>query len=191
MKTYDRRVEIAEAAMPLFADRGYYGTGMQDIAAAIGIKASSLYNHYSSKHEILAFIMTTAMTDMLNTHARCLAGMHTPTEKLGATVATHMEFHAHRRLETQITNREISHLKDPDRTQLRRMRKDYVNRWIEIITEGMETGEFTCEDPKITAYALIDMGIGVCNWYRPDGQVELEILKVIYKEMALRMVGGK
>ena len=49
MNTKER---IAKEALTLFSERGYAATSVRDIAAAVGIKDSSLYNHYKSKQEI-------------------------------------------------------------------------------------------------------------------------------------------
>ena len=48
---------IAEAALALFARRGYLGTSMSDIAAQLGITKAALYKHYASKREILDSII--------------------------------------------------------------------------------------------------------------------------------------
>lgn len=39
-------------SLKLFADKGYDGVTVRDIAAQVGIKQSSLYKHYKSKQEI-------------------------------------------------------------------------------------------------------------------------------------------
>ena len=48
---------IMEAALQLFAQGGYVGTSMQDIAACLGITKAALYKHYGSKREILDAIL--------------------------------------------------------------------------------------------------------------------------------------
>ncbi len=45
--------KIFDASVDLFAERGYDGVSIRDIAAAVGIKESSIYKHYSGKDEIL------------------------------------------------------------------------------------------------------------------------------------------
>lgn len=43
------REQILERALELFSQKGYSATTMRDIAAAVGVKAASLYNHFESK----------------------------------------------------------------------------------------------------------------------------------------------
>ena len=50
MSTKDR---ILEESLTLFAENGYDGTGVEQIAEKVGIKAPSLYNHFKSKDEIV------------------------------------------------------------------------------------------------------------------------------------------
>lgn len=44
--------KIIEAALDLFAQRGYDGVSVRDIARAVGIRESSLYNHFPNKQAI-------------------------------------------------------------------------------------------------------------------------------------------
>ena len=49
--------KILVSAVGLFASKGYTETSVRDIATAVGIKPASLYNHFSSKEDILASIL--------------------------------------------------------------------------------------------------------------------------------------
>jgi AcrR family transcriptional regulator len=51
------RERILEASLDLFARRGFDGTSMREIAAAVGMRASSLYNHFAGKEAILAALI--------------------------------------------------------------------------------------------------------------------------------------
>lgn len=46
-------------SLRLFADKGYDGVTVRDIAAEVGIKQSSLYKHYKSKQEIFDTLVDT------------------------------------------------------------------------------------------------------------------------------------
>ena len=49
----DTKERILETALELFAQNGYLGTSMNDIAGQLGITKAALYKHYASKQEIL------------------------------------------------------------------------------------------------------------------------------------------
>ena len=57
MSTKDK---ILEEALTLFAEKGYDGTGVDQIAEAVGIKAPSLYKHFKGKEDILNTIIDSA-----------------------------------------------------------------------------------------------------------------------------------
>ncbi|HET6581378.1 MAG TPA: TetR/AcrR family transcriptional regulator [Methanoregula sp.] len=52
------RDKIFDAAVELFAERGYDRTSVRDIAGAVGITESAVYRHYPSKESILEAIFT-------------------------------------------------------------------------------------------------------------------------------------
>lgn len=52
--TRDRILDVAEA---LFAERGFAGTSMRDIAAAADLTAASLYNHFEGKQALYAAVL--------------------------------------------------------------------------------------------------------------------------------------
>ena len=54
--------KITEAALTLFAEKGYKGTSVKNIADAVGIKDASLYNHFKSKQEIFESIVKLVLT---------------------------------------------------------------------------------------------------------------------------------
>lgn len=51
---------ILEAALTLFAEKGYNGTSVEQIANAVGIRAPSLYKHYKGKEDILNALIDSA-----------------------------------------------------------------------------------------------------------------------------------
>lgn len=53
----DTKERILETALELFAQSGYLGTSMNDIAGKLGITKGALYKHYTSKQEILDSIV--------------------------------------------------------------------------------------------------------------------------------------
>ena len=57
----DTRGRIVEEAFALFAERGFHAVSVRDIAAAVGIKDASLYNHFPTKQAIFDAIVDEAL----------------------------------------------------------------------------------------------------------------------------------
>jgi AcrR family transcriptional regulator len=64
------RQAILDAALELFAENGYFGTSLRDVAAMVGVRESALYNYFASKDALF-----TALID---------ADQHTKLERLSA-----------------------------------------------------------------------------------------------------------
>ena len=56
-KEKNTKEKILEEALKLFAQSGYMGTSMNEIASRLGVTKAALYKHYSSKQEILEKIV--------------------------------------------------------------------------------------------------------------------------------------
>jgi len=48
---------ILDAAEELFADQGYAGSSLRDVATAVGIRSPSLYNHFESKEALYSAVL--------------------------------------------------------------------------------------------------------------------------------------
>jgi AcrR family transcriptional regulator len=63
-KKNDTKRSILDAAIDLFASRGYHESSMRNIASVVGIKAASLYAHFKNKESILAAILAEYKTEL-------------------------------------------------------------------------------------------------------------------------------
>ena len=43
------RQAILDAALDLFSEKGYFGTSLRDVATAVGVRESALYNYFAGK----------------------------------------------------------------------------------------------------------------------------------------------
>jgi AcrR family transcriptional regulator len=84
------RRRILTAAIPLFARRGYAGTSMRDVAADVGIKASSIYEYFDGKEQMLHEALIEVLGQF---HAFLSDGLEAekpPAELLRALVERHV-----------------------------------------------------------------------------------------------------
>jgi AcrR family transcriptional regulator len=52
------RQAILDAALALFAEKGYYGTSLRDVAAAVGVRESAIYNYFPGKEALFEALLT-------------------------------------------------------------------------------------------------------------------------------------
>jgi AcrR family transcriptional regulator len=185
-----RKGEIRRAAVRLFSERGYYGTGMSDIAAAVGMTASSLYNHVESKQQLLASIMLDTM-NVLNRDFDEAVKCGTVSDKLRAAMEVHVRYHGTHADEARIGERELASLQQPERDQVRDLRRKYARKWQTLIQSGIDEKVFDAQSAQLSSYALFAMGVGVSQWYREGGPFTLDEIAAEYGRMALRHVGAK
>src|SRR5215468_5624405 len=88
---------ILLSALRLFAEYGFYGTSIRDIAAGVGINSATLYAHYPSKAHILSELVRIGHEELHQRLQQALidAGPE-PADQLAALVRaqvlTHTDF---------------------------------------------------------------------------------------------------
>lgn len=65
--TVSTKEKIFNASLDLFSQRGFSGVSIREITREVGIKESSLYNHFRSKEEILEAILLQFRVDFAKT----------------------------------------------------------------------------------------------------------------------------
>jgi AcrR family transcriptional regulator len=184
-----RELEIRDVALTLLAEHGYNGTSMNDIAGALGIRAPSLYNHVESKQQILVAIMRATMEQIIAEHEGAVWSTEDPVDQMRRASEAHVRFHCRYRREAIVGNGEIRSLKEPARSEIVGMRRKYTDAWERLIRDGVERGGFRVFQPRLVAFAILEMGISVSMWFREDGPLSESAVAYHYADMALRMVG--
>ncbi|MGA6165342.1 TetR/AcrR family transcriptional regulator [Amycolatopsis magusensis] len=183
MTTGDR---VRGAAVRLFAEKGFHGTGIRDLAQAAGLSSASLYHYMGTKEELLAVIMRECLERLLDGAAKATEGVADPRERLGRLVALHVMSHALRPDETRVVDNELRALSPAAQEPVVRLRDAYERLWASAIADGIAGGVFTADEPSITRLALLEMCNGVSRWYSPRGPLTLEALAAEYARLALR-----
>lgn len=181
---------VRAVALALFAERGYRGTTMNDIADALGIRAPSLYNHVPSKHEILRHIMVATMDQLLADHRVAVGSTLEVTEQLRRATEAHVRYHCRHRLEAFVGNREIQSLEPAAREAVLAKRDDYEQGFRALIGRGRESGSFLVGSARLASYSILEMGIGVASWFHHEGPLSEAEVAYHYGEFALRIVGA-
>ncbi|WP_019815219.1 TetR/AcrR family transcriptional regulator [Saccharomonospora saliphila] len=186
----DTRAVLRTAAEELFAERGFHGTGIRDLARACGLSTASLYHHMGSKEDLLAEIMRDCLRDLRDSARAVTRGVADPRERVRLLVRMHVEAHALRPRRTRIVDHEIHALTPLTRREVVALRDEYERVWAEAVSDGVDAGVFTTAHPGITRIALLEMCTGVAHWYSPDGDLPLDELARHHADLALRVLGA-
>ena len=185
-----RRTDVRDAALTLFAERGYHGTSMKDIAEAVGMRAPSLYNHVGAKQELLVEIVEATLVDLQRLHEEAVGSTRDVGEALRRAVEAHVRYHARHPREVRVGNRDLPALEPANRDRVIGMRRRYARSWQALLQRGADLGRFDLPDARLASYAILEMGIGVATWFRPDGPLSEDVVAYHYGDMALRLAGA-
>lgn len=181
-----------EAALEAFAERGYDGTSIREIAARAGLSVPGLYHHYPSKQALLVSLTTVVMRDLLDRSRRAVdeAG-DTPSERFDAVVESLLRFHMFRRDQAFVASTEMRSMEPAARHAYVALRDEQQRMVDEIVAAGVEAGVFTTPFPKDAARAVTTMCVAVAGWYRPDGALSPDEIVERYLSVARSAVGAK
>jgi AcrR family transcriptional regulator len=185
--TTAKRIEAT--AVDLFFERGFKTTTVREIALAAGITGGALYNHFPSKDHLLASVLIGIHRELRRWFEDALSkASNDPRDELEALVRAHAVFHTQFRKEARVANQEVFSLLEPDRREVISERRWGLQLVVDIIERGNRTGVFQVPNAKVVAMAILNMGIAIAAWFRPDGELSPDDVADLHADLALKMV---
>lgn len=162
------RAGILEQAARLFAEKGYEGTSLQDMAEALGLTRPAVYHYFSSKERVLATLVeeTSVSTAETLQLVRVQDDVDASTKLRKATAAL-VRDRANAPERFRMLDRTESALPDDLADQHLKARRAVLTEMIAIITEGITSGEFRDTDERLAALSVLGMCNWVAWWYKP------------------------
>lgn len=179
---------VLDAALTLFAQRGYHGTALSQIADALGIRTPSLYNHMRSKQQLLETILGRTLDAVLADYSAAVHGVDDPAVRLRNATRVYALRHATHRREALVVNRDTTSLPEPELSAMRERRRQHERAVRADIVEGIRRGEFSVGDAALASRAILEMSVSIARWFRTDGPRTAEQVADEFAEFALRIV---
>lgn len=146
---------ILTAAARLFAEKGFEGARVDEIAKEAGVNKATLYYQIGDKRALYETIITRVITRMAEEIGEDTARAETATERLQQFIESIARHTGTARQFAPIMLREIAdggrHLPDSALRQMGRI----LNLLSGILESGREQGEFRCVNPLITHMLII------------------------------------
>jgi TetR/AcrR family transcriptional regulator len=157
----DTRDRILQVAQALFAERGYRGTSLRDIAKRIGIKAPSLLHHFPSKQQLYLAVLD-SMFESLEDAANAIAwGRDSRHERMRQAVADSIDYIATKSDFVRLLGKEMADESGVGRQMLKRRLPPLFSIAVNFIFRGQREGDFRPEvDPHHFMWSLTSITIG-------------------------------
>lgn len=192
-----RREEILRAAVEVFAERGYFGARMREVAVRAGVADGTLYLYFKGKEHLLVSILDEYVDAFLTRARRDCAALEDPREKLRSVVERHLFSLGGDRPLAHVFQIELRHT----RRFLRQVAKGKVAQYLallqEIIKEGVEGGVFRADVPLEVAARVVFGALDevVTSWVLATRPAPLAaqsepVLRLLMQGLALPRKGG-
>jgi TetR/AcrR family transcriptional regulator, cholesterol catabolism regulator len=144
----------------LFAERGYHGTSIGDLAEAMGVQKGSLYAHIASKQDLLYGTMREG-ADAFHGGLDAIPEQLAATEKIRLALRSHLRVVAEQLDVATVFTREWRYLEGQRREEILAERRRYEERFRALFREGREHGELRTDLDEAAAALLV---LSALNW---------------------------
>ena len=138
----DKKPQIIDAAIKVFAEKGFYNSKVADVARAAGIADGTIYLYFKNKDDLLIYLFESKVEELLDTFKNALIGLKTAKDKLNKFIRLYFQL-----MEEQ---QDLAEVLQVELRQSSKFIKDYhpqkffdfLNIIGDIIKEGQLSGEF-------------------------------------------------
>ena len=150
-----RREEILDEATELFAERGYEGTSMSDLAERVGLRKASLFHHFTSKEVLYAAVLGRLVESVGQSIARSALAPGTFEERVGTLSDAITDLLGEQPFAARPLIREVMDWGPVARSELADQILAVMNAAVMFIQAGQDAGAFVAADPKQLVITLI------------------------------------
>ncbi len=155
-----RRTELTRQAARLFAAKGYHGTSIGEIAAALGVQKGSLYAHIESKQDLLYETMLEG-AQAFHGGLDAIPDQLPATEKIRLALRSHLRVVADQLDVATVFVQEWRYLEGERRDEILRERRRYEDRIRGFFREGRDLGKLRTDLDDASAALL---ALSAANW---------------------------
>ena len=186
---------LTDVALRVFAERGFDGASMDDVARSAGITKAAIYHHVSGKEELLERGLNRALEALYAVLQEGAAAQGPPPERLRFIVERVAELALALRPELTVLVR----VRGNSRTERRALarRREFDALVAALVREAQATGDV---DPALDPRLVVRLIFGMCNslveWYRPGGAlsaaaVVAAVVQVVFDGMGVSAEGAR
>jgi len=156
-----KSAEIKDAALRLFATKGYEGTTIEDIAVELGYAKASLYYYFPGKEAIVKSLIGDSMDEASARMDRLFERSSHPVDNLRDLIGNYIDDADSQRSFFQI-HHQVGHFMDSilspeERVEMGLKMRDMNEKILGLIRRGVEEGYYWKMEPQVLAEMLLGM----------------------------------
>jgi TetR/AcrR family transcriptional regulator len=181
--TYDQqRDEILSRAAELFADAGYHGTSMNQVAAACGVTKPALYHYFRDKDALLAAIAQQHVDHLEEIVAEVAAQRLGKEAHLRELILRFVRDYADSQHEHRVLTQDVKFLPAPERKRVLDAERRVVAAFADAIA-AVKPGTQAAGLHKPLTMLLFGMMNWLFTWLRPDGALTHEAMSTVVADL--------
>lgn len=187
-KIAKKKEEILRSAAEVFAEKGYHGTTMEEVAAKLFMTKGSMYYYFKNKDDLLFHCHEMIMKISNEKVKEIVISQLTPVEKLANAIKFHVHLATSEKSMFMVMDRPNQSFTGDYLSNILDSRSEYVQHFDDILKEGMEKQVFHRMDPKMVRMIILGALNGIHEWYKPTGQKSSEEIAEEFATYLLQMV---
>jgi AcrR family transcriptional regulator len=149
-----RRSKLIAAAERLIAERGYLAVRLEDIGAAAGVSGPAIYRHFPNKEALLVELLDGVSTRLLSGAQAVVSEASDVDMAFDGLVDFHLEFSLGEPDLIRIQDRDLAHLPERAKRQVRKAQRQYVEIWVDLLRRRDGVDE---ADARVMAHAAFGL----------------------------------
>lgn len=182
----DNSKSVAEQVAALFAERGPRQTMAREIAELAGVSEERFNDLFSSREQIVDYLLTDYLQDLLDRYKEALGSFAGPREVLSALIGAMFNSVDEHRAATILFQNERANLGIDVQSTVPTLEHEMRELWTAVIMEGVASGSFRSDvDPATVYYFIRDAIFMVARWHRLEGRYTTAALASQYTRLIL------
>ena len=151
-----KKSKIFQEAARLFQEKGYLASSMRELASRVGIEASSLYSHITSKEELLHKICFETAELYIQHWGEISINTNSSIALLEALIDFHIKMAFDNPVSVTVFSDEWKNLNPKDQSSFLKLRRAYENSILNCVIDGIDKKEIKALDPQTISHTILN-----------------------------------
>jgi len=181
-KSEKKALFIATTAARLFSTKGYVETSMEDVAAASKISKGGMYHYFSSKDDLLYFVLSGFMNLVLENVEQELEPVQNPAKRIRFIIFRHVKIYTEHMYAARTLLNEAHNLSARRLSEVKSREREYFAVIARALSSYLGPG-VDKDRLRIVTFTLLGMCNWIYSWYNPNGPTGPDQLSQIIFEI--------